>query len=110
LHVTIAHADGVRTSYSFLASIDVARGQTVEQGGVVGRAGDRFHFGARIGTVYVDPAVLFGAGPTVVALVPHDRPLSATVRFDRAAHHPQSPQWPQRRPGGWAGVASGARN
>jgi murein DD-endopeptidase MepM/ murein hydrolase activator NlpD len=84
LHVTIAHADGVRTSYSFLASIDVARGQSIAQGGLVGRAGDVFHFGARIGTVYVDPAALFGAGPVVVALIPHDRPLSSTVRVGRA--------------------------
>jgi hypothetical protein len=75
LHVTIAHADGVRTSYSFLATVAVVKGQSVEQGTVVGTAGDTFHFGARIGDVYVDPAALFGEGPTEVILVPHDRPM-----------------------------------
>lgn len=78
LHVTIGHADGVRTSYAFLASIDVVRGQQLGQGELVGRAGETFHFGARIGSIYVDPAALFGAGPPEVALVPHDRPWQAT--------------------------------
>ncbi|MGH9117030.1 MAG: peptidoglycan DD-metalloendopeptidase family protein [Acidimicrobiales bacterium] len=76
-HVTIGHVDGVRTSYSFLASVEVTSGQRVEQGSPVGTAGDTFHFGARIGDVYVDPDLLFGSGPTEVALVPHDRPLPA---------------------------------
>ena len=76
-HVTIGHADGVRTSYSYLATIEVAVGQRIEQGTQVGTAGDTFHFGARIGEVYIDPAILFGSGPTEVVLVPHDRPLPA---------------------------------
>jgi small subunit ribosomal protein S2 len=89
LHVTIAHADGVRTSYSFLVSIGVAVGQRVDQGTEVGRAGETFHFGARIGSVYVDPVALFGAGPTEAVLVPHDQPMSATT----------SRHVDQRRPG-----------
>src|SRR6202008_2065782 len=36
LHVVVLHADGIRTSYSFLASIAVARGATVEAGDVLG--------------------------------------------------------------------------
>ena len=69
LHVTVAHADGVRTSYSFLAGVAVRAGQAVEAGHVLGTAGTSFHFGARIGEAYVDPAVLLGtAGP--VRLVP----------------------------------------
>ncbi|MCY3560642.1 MAG: M23 family metallopeptidase [bacterium] len=60
LHVTVAHADGVRTSYSFLASVAVDATQRVEAGQVVGTSGGSFHFGARIGKAYVDPAVLLG--------------------------------------------------
>ncbi len=63
-HVTVAHADGVRTSYSFLAAVAVRAGQAVEAGDVLGTTGTSFHFGARIGEAYVDPAVLLGvAGP-----------------------------------------------
>lgn len=74
LHVTIRHADGVRTSYSFLSRLDVVRGQTVEQGATVGAAGDRLHFGARVGDAYFDPALLFGSGVTEVELVPFEIP------------------------------------
>ena len=63
-HVTVAHADGVRTSYSFLAGVAVRAGQEVEAGHVLGTTGTSFHFGARIGEAYVDPAVLLQvAGP-----------------------------------------------
>ena len=55
-HVTVAHADGVRTSYSFLAAVAVRAGQAVEAGQVLGTTGTSFHFGARIGEAYVDPA------------------------------------------------------
>jgi murein DD-endopeptidase MepM/ murein hydrolase activator NlpD len=75
LHVTIRHADGIRTTYSYLASIAAASGQRVEQGSLVGVAGDTFHFGARIGDAYVDPEVLFGAGPAEVVLVPDGGPF-----------------------------------
>lgn len=61
-HVTVAHADGVRTSYSFLAGVAVRAGQSVGAGGVLGTTGASFHFGARIGGAYVDPAVLLGIG------------------------------------------------
>jgi len=61
-HVTVAHADGVRTSYAFLASVAVRTGQSVADGGVLGTTGASFHFGARIGEAYVDPAVLLGIG------------------------------------------------
>jgi len=63
LHVTVAHADGVRTSYSRLQRIDVRVGQPVRRGDPVGRAADRFHLGARRGDTYIDPASLF-AGAT----------------------------------------------
>jgi hypothetical protein len=59
LHVTVRHADGLRTSYSFLAEITVAKGARVRAGEPVGVAGGPIHFGVRApdGT-YLDPAAL----------------------------------------------------
>jgi hypothetical protein len=67
LHVVVAHAGGIRTSYSFLLRVDVAIGQHVHRGQVLGAAGGSgdghgpgvFHFGVRIGDRYVDPMLLF---------------------------------------------------
>ena len=71
LHVVVLHGDGIRTSYSFLSSIRVQRGDKVRQGQVLGSTGGQpFHFGARAGDAYVDPALLFGNGPPGVHLVP----------------------------------------
>ncbi|MEY2477119.1 MAG: hypothetical protein QOG87_2434 [Actinomycetota bacterium] len=70
LHVVVLHADGIRTSYSFLESVTVARGQQVGAGERVGVAGPSVHFGARAGDAYVDPEVLLGAGRVHVRLVP----------------------------------------
>jgi murein DD-endopeptidase MepM/ murein hydrolase activator NlpD len=58
--VTILHVDGLRTSYSFLAATAVAAGESVTVGQVIGLTGGSFHFGARVGDHYVDPASLFG--------------------------------------------------
>src|SRR4051812_45473927 len=44
-HVVVLHADGLRTSYSFLASASVRRGATVRAGDVVGTAGGPVHWG-----------------------------------------------------------------
>src|SRR5688572_2866240 len=74
LHVTVLHADGVRTSYSFLATVEVAVGQRVRQGDRLGTAGGRLHFGARLGDAYVDPAALFGTTTTDVELLPFEVP------------------------------------
>jgi hypothetical protein len=70
LHVVVQHDDGVRTSYSFLRSISVRAGRTVKQGDTVGTTDDSFHFGARIGDAYIDPAILLASGPARVHLVP----------------------------------------
>jgi hypothetical protein len=69
LHVTIRHADGLRTSYSFLAEVSVHVGQRVHAGQPVGVAGGPVHVGVRTpdGT-YLDPEALFAG-----ALVPHVR-------------------------------------
>lgn len=77
LHVTVLHPDGLRTGYSFLAGVLVAQGQAVRQGDLVGRAGDAFHFAARVGDAYVDPAALFDTGATIVELLPFEVPPGA---------------------------------
>lgn len=60
-HVTVLHADGIRTSYSFLATTRVRRGDDVIQGQPLGTAGPAgLHFGARAGDAYVDPLTLLG--------------------------------------------------
>ena len=74
LHVTVLHADGLRTSYSFLGSIAVHRGQTVGRGDTVGTGGVGFHFGLRDGDTYLDPASLFDGSVVHVRLVPHREP------------------------------------
>jgi triacylglycerol esterase/lipase EstA (alpha/beta hydrolase family) len=81
LHVVVLHADGIRTSYSFLASVAVHRGDQVGQGQPVGTAGPELHFGARNGDVYLDPlALLDGGGPRRAHLVPEgDGPLPPEV-------------------------------
>jgi alpha-beta hydrolase superfamily lysophospholipase len=78
LHVTVAHGDGVRTSYSFLAGVEVVLGQQVEQGHRVGTAGERLHFGARSGDAYFDPASLFAGTVAEVELLPFEVPPGST--------------------------------
>jgi len=72
LHVTIQHSDGLRTSYSFLASLTVSAGDRVVTGDTVGIAGGSFHFGVRTpDNSYLDPeAVLAGTEHPTVQLVP----------------------------------------
>jgi hypothetical protein len=85
LHVTLLHADGVRTSYSFLDQIEVHLGQRVHQGDRIGVAGDRFHFGARLGDAYFDPATLFGTTTIKVELLPFEVPPGSTPQSERLA-------------------------
>ena len=85
LHVTVLHPDGVRTSYSFLTTVEVRIGQRVGQGDVVGTAGAGFHLGARLGDAYFDPASLFGEGPMRVRLVPFDDPIPGGLSGERGA-------------------------
>ena len=77
LYVTIQHDDGIRTTYGPLARIapGVARGASLDAGDAVGTAGQLVLWSARLGTTYLDPAVLLAASGTArVRLVP-DRPL-----------------------------------
>ena len=84
-HVTLLHADGVRTTYSFLARVDVVVGQRVEQSDVVGLTAGALHLGARRGDSYFDPASLFGTGTTRVRLVPFDEPPGDGEQGERSA-------------------------
>lgn len=69
LHVTVRHADGLRTTYSYLDSISVHEGDEIATGTVVGTSGSRLHLGVRTedGT-YLDPSSLFAL--RVTRLVP----------------------------------------
>jgi len=87
LHVVVAHEGGIRTSYSFLASATVRRGQPVRLGQVLGRAGGSgeghgagvLHFGVRVGNRYVDPMLLFQPRDLtlMVRLIPADERVAA---------------------------------
>ena len=72
LHVTVAHDDGRRSSYSFLAEVAVAVGRRVGGGERIGVAGERLHVGLREGETYVDPAAFFGTEVRAVRLVPEN--------------------------------------
>ena len=82
-HVVVLHADGLRTSYSFLAGVSVRRGDVLAAGAVVGTSGGSLHFGARAGERYVDPALLFGGGMVDVRLVPVEQRASGTIAEER---------------------------
>ena len=83
----------MRTSYSFLATVTVHRGQRVAAGEVLGTTGGTgpnhapgvVHFGLRTGDEYVDPMLLFGAVDLteVVHLAPTDEPFGYTVAQER---------------------------
>jgi murein DD-endopeptidase MepM/ murein hydrolase activator NlpD len=81
LFVSIDHPDGVRTTYSWLSDVSVRRGASLERGEPIGRSGvghpgsgpPHLHFGARIGSVYIDPLLLLEGG-SLVGLV-HLAPL-----------------------------------
>jgi hypothetical protein len=86
LHVTVRHPDGLRTSYSFLASVDVQVGQQVLQGDPLGTTGDLLHLGARSGDAYLDPASLFDHERRErVRLVPFEDPPGWGIAGERSA-------------------------
>ena len=85
LHVVVLHADGLRTSYSFLRSVAVRRGDRVEQGQLLGKSGDGLHFGVRAGETYIDPALLLGGAPAPAHLVRDDDRVPGPVARERAA-------------------------
>lgn len=84
LFVSIDHPDGVRTTYSWLSSVAVRRGEHVEREALIGASGtghpgvspSHLHFGARIGGAYIDPLLLLERG-SLIGLI-HLAPLSGT--------------------------------
>lgn len=103
LHVTVAHADRLRVSYSGLATMETSRGARLGQGEQLGTTADRLHVGVRLGTAYLDPAIVFG-GRRVVRLVPASRASPGLVdawsrggfaQLDRTATPTATlPRWP----------------
>ncbi len=117
LHVTVAHAGGLRTSYSFLSTVSVRTGQTVARGDVVGTTGgvgpehdgSVLHFGLRVGDRYVDPMQLFRPDDLtkLVHLVPADDPDETPWSAARERHDLESSlRLPTPGPAG--GVPNGA--
>jgi len=76
LFISIDHADGVRTTYSWISAASVKKGQKVNKGDPIGLTGHghpdaatpHLHFGARIGSTYIDPMLLLEAA-SVVGLI-----------------------------------------
>ena len=105
LHVVIAHAGNLRTSYSFLATLRVRRGSVVDAGEVVGTTGGGgvahdgsvLHMSLRTGDTYVDPMALFG---------PPD--LTAVVHLAPTADPPRPVSTSSERRGLIAGLMHGA--
>lgn len=102
LHVVVSHDGGIRTSYSFLESIDVHVGDHVRRGQIVGHAGGAgeghgagvLHFGVRVGARYVDPMLLFRPRDLtqMVRLVPAEE-RAAAARSDPAAERQELERW-----------------
>jgi murein DD-endopeptidase MepM/ murein hydrolase activator NlpD len=114
LHVTVAHAGGVRTSYSYLSRLSVEEGATVERGHVLGLSGGTgpghpagvVHFGVRIGARYVDPATLAGLPPVQISLAPLDG--GGPPRCAPPGRAPGSGGYTERQPGHRLGILTPA--
>jgi murein DD-endopeptidase MepM/ murein hydrolase activator NlpD len=84
LFVSVDHPDGVRTTYSWLSHVAVSAGQQVRRGAALGASGrghegiepPHLHFGARVGSTYIDPMLLLERGSMVglIHLAPLDSP------------------------------------
>lgn len=78
-YVTVLHADGIKTTYSYLDTIYVTEGQSVQVSDLLGLASDRFQLGARRGDQYLDPQQLFQRDRAY--LVPLDAPTAGAKRL-----------------------------
>jgi len=70
LHMTVDHGGGLVSSYSYLQRLSVRAGAAVDQGAVIGVAGERLHFSVRLDGIYIDPAGFIGVRRVRVRLVP----------------------------------------
>lgn len=72
--VTIAHSQGMETTYSALSEVSVAAGDVIEQGYWIGRAGRAhadaggLHFGVKVEGHYADPEAFLGPLDTSLAI------------------------------------------
>lgn len=97
LFVSIDHPDGVRTTYSWLSDTLVKKGESVQRKQLIGRSGHghpdvpqpHLHFGARVGSQYIDPLLLL-EGVDVAGLI-HLAPLTEMMRSAWSALHPRHP-------------------
>lgn len=71
-YVVVNHGDGVLTYYAHLSNITVSVGQTVQQGQVIGQAGNtgysfgaHLHFGLMINGGWVDPLLYLAGGSSI---------------------------------------------
>lgn len=61
--VTVLHAGGLRSTYGYLGSVTVHRGQRVTTGDLLAASSTRLLLTIRSGQRYVDPERLIGTGP-----------------------------------------------
>lgn len=97
LFISIDHPDGVRTTYSWLSEVLVRKGQTVTRGELIGHSGHghpeipepHLHFGARVGSTYIDPMLLLeGADVSdLIHLAPLSDPGAVHARHDARPVH-----------------------
>jgi murein DD-endopeptidase MepM/ murein hydrolase activator NlpD len=82
--VTVQHFNGWHTTYSYLRTTRVHRGDGVAAGAVLGTSGRELHFGLKIDGRYVDPARLFPIRPRVhLALSDSDNSVRVNKPADR---------------------------
>jgi murein DD-endopeptidase MepM/ murein hydrolase activator NlpD len=103
LFISIDHPDGVRTTYSWLSEVLVHKGQAVARREGVGRSGHghpdipepHLHFGARVGSDYIDPMLLL-EGADVSDLI-HLAPLTEDSMPQQPGWSSEGPWWPWMR-------------
>jgi murein DD-endopeptidase MepM/ murein hydrolase activator NlpD len=80
LFVTIEHAPGLRSTYSYLERFFVRTGDRVRRGELLGAAGLGFHLTVRQGDTYLDPADFLGEVRVRVRLVSRSTALRSIRR------------------------------
>ena len=85
-HIEVDHGDGKKTTYSHLSKINVAQGQAVTPGQVIGAVGNtgesrgsHLHFGIKEGSQNIDPITFFKTKP-------RDTPDHQLAKQGNAAH------------------------
>ncbi len=88
LHVTVAHPDGLRTSYSGVQTIAtdrIKKGARVRAGEILGTTHATLHVGVRRGDTYLDPELIFP-------------PRSNNDPADNAGNDPRNPRTSRHYP------------